>query len=124
MALTNLDKNNLYRLFEMINLNDQELNHKFVSLKENYSTYSKLELIAKQMIYLKEEATNILKNHELNEEINKISCNFKKVPGTYYYLYEINNQKVLSLISDNEWSTYDKFLGKVYYNYDCIFYIS
>lgn len=47
MALTNLDKDNLNRLFEMINLRDK---NNIIDVKTNYSTYSKLEIIGRQMI--------------------------------------------------------------------------
>ena len=51
MALSNLDKNNLTRLFEMINVKDgNSLSYNnLTNLRSNYSTYSKLELIAKQI---------------------------------------------------------------------------
>lgn len=52
-----------------------------------------------------------------------MSKGVKKVPGTYYYLYLINNKKVISLIADTEWDTYDKFLYKLYFDYDYQFYI-
>ena len=58
---------------------------------------------------------------ELNSQINNITCNFKKVPGTVYYLYERNNVRFLSLIGNNEWDSYDKFICKVLYDYDCNF---
>ena len=120
MALSNLNKDNLYRLFKMININEKD---NITDIKTNYSTYSKLEIIAKQMNNLKIEAERIIENHDLNTELKNIECNFKKVPGTYYYLYIINNRKTLSLISDTEWEQYDKFLYKLYFDYDCQFYI-
>ena len=38
-----------------------------------------------------------------------------------YYLYIINGERKLSMISDDEWDTYDEFLGKFYYDYDFTF---
>jgi len=49
MALSNLDKNNLNRLFSMISINENSLN----SIKSNYSTYAKLEVILNQIENLK-----------------------------------------------------------------------
>ena len=122
MALSNLDKDNLTRLFQMINIDDYSNNQNaLANIRNDYSNYGKLELIAKQISFLQNEAVNIYNNHELNSEINNIHCNFKKVPGTYYYLYEKNNCKFLSLISNEEWASYDKFIYKVYYDYDCNF---
>ena len=125
MALSNLDKNNLTRLFEMININNNDLlsQENINSIRSNYSTYSKLELIAKQIQFLKLEAENILQNHDLNSDLSCLKCNFRKVPGNYYYIYlNANNEKLLSLIGPDEWSNYHKFITKVYYDYDYQFY--
>lgn len=122
MALSNLDKDNLTRLFQMINIDDySDKQNALVNIRNDYSNFGKLELIAKQISFLQNEAVNIYNNHQLNSEINNIHCNFKKVPGTYYYLYEKNNSKFLSLISNEEWYSYDKFISKVFYDYDCNF---
>lgn len=95
--------------------------HTLSTIQNDYSTYGKLELIAKQISFLRNEALNIYNNHTFSIEINNIKYNFKKVPGTYYYLYETNNTKFLSFISNEEWSSYDKFICKVYYVFDCNF---
>lgn len=125
MALTNLNKETLNNLFEMITLNDHEHNkNKLIdSVKSNYSTYARLELISKQINMLKLEAENIVKNHQLNLDFNNINCGVKKVPGTYYYVYQKNNQKFISLISPSEWNTYHEFIAKVYFDYDYNFYV-
>lgn len=119
MALSNLDKDNLTRLFKMINIDDYSDNQNAISnIKKDYSNYGKLELIAKQISYLQNQAIEICNNHQLTSEINAISCNFKKAPGTIYYLYETNHVKFLSLISNQEWCSYDRFICKVLYDYD------
>ena len=125
MSLSNLDKNNLTNLFQMINLNNNEIiTHENINnIRSNYSTYSKLELIAKQIEFLKAEALNILKNHDLNSDLTLLKYNFRKVPGTYYYVYlNSKDEKILSLISPFEWNNYKKFITKVYYDYDYQFY--
>ena len=119
MALSNLNKDTLTRLFQMININKDD--NSIDEIKSNYSTYSKLELIAKQIQYLQNEALNIIEDHNINNCLNDIKCTFKKVPGKYYYLYIINGERKLSIISDDEWDTYDEFLGKFYYDYDFTF---
>lgn len=136
MALSNLDKDNLTRLFSMISTNDNLQENNLDSIKQNYATYAKLEVILNQIENLKLQAKQIIDNHNNNIEINSIHCNFKKVPGTIYYLYEINGEKKLSLISNDEYSAYlqpsslnnsnnnnNKFLGKYLYNYDHQFYL-
>ena len=119
MALSNLDKGNLTRLFQMINIDDYSDNQNaLANIKKDYSNFGKLELIAKQISYLQNQAVEIYNNHQLSTEINEISCNFKKTPGTTYYLYEKKDIKFLSLISNEEWNSYDKFICEVLYDYD------
>jgi hypothetical protein len=125
MALTNIDKNTLTRLFEMVNIKSNESNdyNNLLNIRSNYASYSKLELIAKQIEFLKNEALNIINNHELNNDLSCLKCNFRKVPGTYYYVYlNANDEKILSLIGPHEWCIYHKFITKVYYDYDYQFY--
>ena len=139
MALTNVDKNTLTRLFDMINIKNNETTNynNLLNIRSNYATYSKLELIAKQIEFLKNEALNIIDNHELNNDLNNIKCNFRKVAGTYYYLYnkeiynnintsendEYKNEKIISLIGPEEWNNENyKFISKIYFDYDYQFY--
>ena len=71
MALSNLDNDNITRLFKMININEQSHNN-LMSIRNNYSSYSKLELICKQIEFLKKEALQKC----LNNAQYKILSNF------------------------------------------------
>lgn len=124
MSLSNLNKDNITRLFTMLDLTTE--NHEIVdSVRSNYSTYGKLELLSRQMMLLKNEAKSILENHQMNLDFSNIKCHFKKVPGNYYYVYEKNNEKFLSLLSPNEWNVCPgTFVTKVLYDFDHHFYIS
>ena len=119
MSLTNLDKDNTNRLFQMLSLNT---NNDIEIIKSNYACYTKLELISEQIYNLQIKAHEIIKECNLNDQLNKLPIKFKKTPGTYYYHYLFEDKEILSMISPEEWDTYTKFLGKYYYNYDCIFY--
>ncbi len=119
MALSNLNNDVTTRLFKMLSINDESnLNN----IKSNYSTFSKLTQIAEQINFLQNQAQNIIIDHNENDRLSKINCSIKKVPGTIYYHYLINGSETLSIISPDEWSTYDEFLGKYLYNYDHLFY--
>ena len=122
MALSNIDKSTLTRLFKMINTDKSDDSLNKCNIKSNNSAYSKLNFIAKQIEYLKQEAIDIIDNYEFTNLINSINCNFRKVPGTYYYLYENKGEKTISLISPHEWTHYDNFIAKIYYDYDYNFY--
>ena len=123
MALSNLNKDNLDRLFSMLNINYNENNNLTNSIKNEYVNYAKLQMIAKQMEFLKLEAQEILNNYDFNNQIKEIECKFKKVPGTYYYCYNHNNKKIISLISNEESNIFDEYICKLYYDYDYNFYI-
>ena len=126
MSLSNLNKDNITNLFEMLDLNSQIKEQESIieSVRSNYSTYGKLELISRQIMMLKNEALNILENHKMNLDFDNIECNFKKAPGNYYYVYEKNNHKFLSIIAPNEWNVIPgKFITKVLFDYDYNFYI-
>lgn len=119
MALSNLNKEVTTNLFKML-LNDDD--NKINMIKQNHVTYSKLSIIAEQIYNLQSKAMEIIDDCSLNEFLNSIETKIKKVPGTYYYHYKMNNRDILSIISPEEWRTYDSFNGKYYYNYDYVFY--
>lgn len=48
---------------------------------------SKLTVIAEQVRFLQKQAQEILEEAQLNTRLHHAACNFKKVPGTVYYLY-------------------------------------
>lgn len=126
MALTNLDKDNIKRLFNMLSINDVNIqNNKINNIKSDYVMYGKLQIIANQMNNLELQARNIIETHNLSKELNNIEIKMKLVPGTYYYLYNNNGKKIVSLVSNDEWGKRNDmiFLNKLYYDYDYNFYI-
>ncbi len=65
---------------------------------------SKLSVIAEQVRFLQEQARKALEEAELSKELHHIACNFKKIPGKVYYVYEKGGdgerrQKFMSMIS-------------------------
>ena len=127
MALTNLDKDNMNRLFTMLSLND---NNNIDIIKKNYSSYAQLNLIAEQIAILQKKAQDIIYSAKINHNLHNIDMTCKKVCGTIYYHYKIidknkdyKNKEILSIISPDEWSLDDKiYLGKFLFNYDNLFY--
>ena len=122
MALSNLNKDNLHRLFTMINIENLDHNKFIHNIKSNNTTYAKLQLIDKQIELLKQQAIDIINENNETNEYNNIEYNFRKVPGNFYYIYEKNNKKFLSMVAPDEWSTYEKFVKKVYLDFDYNFY--
>tara|TARA_B100000524_G_scaffold342961_1_gene238552 strand:- start:477 stop:854 length:378 start_codon:yes stop_codon:yes gene_type:complete len=123
MSLSNMNNHVITNLFQMLNVTQDNQNTLLENIKGNYASYAKIQYIANQVNMLKNEANNILLNHEMNNELKKIKCTFKKVPGNYYYVYEKNNNQFLSLISPEEWHVPpEKFICKVFFDYDYNFY--
>lgn len=66
---------------------------------------SKLSVIAEQVRFLQQQAKAVLEEANLNKELHHIACNFKKIPGKIYYVYEREGTgaKYMSMISPEEW---------------------
>lgn len=123
MALSNLDKDVSTRLFQMLSLNDD---NQIDTIKNNYSGYGQLMLLAEQIANLQLKAKEIINNISINDHLHSLDMICKKVVGNYYYHYKINNKEILSIISPEEWNRSSDdfiFLGKYLYNFDNIFYL-
>lgn len=75
---------------------------------------SNLELIARQIKQLQEEARTLLAAAERDQALHRVSCNVVKHPGRSYHLYrKSNGERYFSLLSPREWgnSTPHQHLG-------------
>ena len=122
MALSNMDKDVTTRLFEMLALRDSTTAEISEAAKTNYSQYAQLNILAEQMNNLRVKAQEIINNIEINKRLHEIQMHSKKVGGSYYYHYLIDDREILSIIAPHEWTTYTTFYGKYYYGFDNIFY--
>lgn len=67
-------------------------------------TNGKLNLLAKQIRGLQEEARKILQEAQKNLDLHKAQCSFSKKVGQVYYLYlKTDGCKIFSLLSPAEW---------------------
>ncbi|CAD7078857.1 unnamed protein product [Hermetia illucens] len=74
----------------------------------------KLALILEQIKMLQSQAKRILEETEHNNSLHHAACNFQKVPGQIYHLYQNESgQNLFSMLSPEEWgsSCPHKFLG-------------
>ena len=118
MALSNVDKLTITRLFEMIDSNSSDNNKEMSTRLNDYSAYSKLQIIVKQIEFLKQQAIEILDTHNMTNIIKQAEYKFSLKTGNYYYLYYHNEKYVLSLVDNTDSMIYDKFISKLYYDYD------
>lgn len=64
----------------------------------------KLELIARQMRALREEAERVLANAKRDAELHRMKCNFEKHAGGIYHLYRrASGEHYFSLMAPHEW---------------------
>jgi len=69
------------------------------------NTSSKLELLAEQLKFLQQQALNVLQEAENCSKLHKAACNFVKMPGKIYHLYERpSGQLYFSMLSPQEWN--------------------
>lgn len=70
----------------------------------NTRVSAKLKVIAEQIRHLQLEARDILEETRRDQHLHHVECNFKRIPGNSYHLYEKNNgQQYFSLLSPEDW---------------------
>lgn len=75
---------------------------------------NKLQVIGEQIKFLQKQAKEILESASTNTDLHKVPCNFVKVPGTIYHLYQRpSGEKLWSMISPQEFGANNKneYLG-------------
>lgn len=72
----------------------------------NTRVSAKLRVIADQIRHLQQEARDILEETRRDQQLHHAECNFKRIPGKTYHLYEKNNgQHYFSMLSPDEWGS-------------------
>lgn len=60
----------------------------------------KLTFIVDQIRFLQSQAQQIIRDIKTDQSLHKAACNFKKIPGNTYYLYERESgQTYFSMLS-------------------------
>lgn len=122
MALSNISKEHLNNLLAISNYSDLDKNKVIQSIQRNINNYGKLKTLFRQLQFIKNEINEVLQESIISSELDKVKCNFKKIPGNHYYLYKNKkNDMLFSLISPKEWDKYQCYLGEYLYDYDLTF---
>lgn len=67
-------------------------------------TSSRLELLARQIRALQDEARAILEAARRDSDLHRAACNFKKRPGHMYHLYRRDDgRRYFSILSPQDW---------------------
>jgi len=70
----------------------------------NTRVSSKLELIADQIRHLQSEARNVLEAAQRDQQLHRAQCNFKRIPGKLYHLYQRSDDTTyFSMLGPDEW---------------------
>ena len=121
MALTNIDKEHLSKLITIPNLENLEKDKIVKSVQRNSNNYAKLKVLFKQLENIKREIEEVINESVESQNLDMVKCNFKKIPGKTYYLYQKKDEMFFSMLSPNEWNTKNLFLGEYYYDFDLTF---
>lgn len=71
-----------------------------------HTALNKLDVIGEQIRFLQKQAMEILQDASNNAQLHQIPCNFVKVSGNIYHLYERESgEKLWSLVSPNEFGS-------------------
>ena len=89
-----------------------DLENLIVALKDSNEhvkniALNKLDVIGEHIKFLQNQAKEILEEAAKNSQLHKIPCNFVKVPGTIYHLYQRpqNGEKIWSMLSPEEFGS-------------------
>jgi len=70
----------------------------------NTRVSSKLQLIAEQIRHLQSEAREALESARRDQELHRAQCNFKRIPGKLYHLYQRPDGEIyFSMLGLEEW---------------------
>lgn len=65
---------------------------------------AKLDMIAAQIRALQEAARQVLEQTRHDQQLHRAQCNFKRIPGKIYHLYEKNDgTQLFSMLAPEEW---------------------
>ena len=122
MSLSKIDKKHLNQLISIPNLNELENDKIVKAVQRNSNNYSKLKILFKQLENIKREIEEVVKESVEVEKLEKIKCNFKKIPGKNYYLYQNPDEEFFfSMLSPKEWNSKNNFIDEYFYDYDHTF---
>ena len=122
MALSNIDKDHLKQLITVPNLQELQNDKIVKAVQRNSNNYSKLKVLFKQMENIKKEIEEVIKESIETENLENIKCNFKKIPGKNYFLYQNQkNELFFSMLSPKEWDSNNLFINEYFYDYDHTF---
>ncbi len=125
MAVSNISNKHVKELMLTLSTMDLQESQVRQSIQRNSNNYSKLKTLVRQMAFIKQEMEEIIHDSLVNQDLEKISCKFKKIPGNTYYLYQKKETEEMyfSMLEPEIWDfkTHSVLVGKYFYDYDLNF---
>jgi len=75
---------------------------------------SKLQVISEQIKKLQDQAREVLEKAREDQDLHRVKCNFKRIPGHTYHLYaKADSSRYFSMLSPDDWRGQlpDEYLG-------------
>ncbi|ALP52224.1 hypothetical protein Tel_03155 [Candidatus Tenderia electrophaga] len=70
----------------------------------NTRVSAKLQVIADQIRNLQAEAREVLESAQRDQDLHRAQCNFKRIPGRTYHLYQRNDgSNYFSMLGPDDW---------------------
>tara|TARA_Y100000389_G_C17394334_1_gene481682 strand:+ start:492 stop:911 length:420 start_codon:yes stop_codon:yes gene_type:complete len=92
MALSNLSKDHTNNLLLALNENKILANQIITEKKGQHATIAKLEILYRQMEFLKTEINRVMEEGAITSLLNKANIKCMKCPGTTYHLFQKINK--------------------------------
>lgn len=97
---TRREAGDLEKLIETLNQSETHVKN---------TAFNKLQVIGEQIKFLQKQAHEILSSATKDSELHKVPCNFVKVPGQIYHLYERKTgEQFWSMVSPSEFGRENK----------------
>lgn len=65
---------------------------------------ARLQVISDQIKKLQEQARQVLEKARADQDLHRVKCNFKRIPGKIYYLYaRPDGSRYFSMLSPDDW---------------------
>lgn len=121
MSITNISSEHLNNLMIDLNLNELSKQKIVDSVQRNSNNYGKLKTLFKQLEFIKKEIEGIVLESIESNELDNVSCRFKRIPGNTYYLYRKKDGDLFFSMLEPEiwdWGKNNIFIGNYLFDYD------
>lgn len=93
MALSNISSKHANNLLAELNTQELAITNNIKVIKSQHSTVAKLEILYRQMEFLKSEIQRVIDESSMSSLLNNATMKCVKCPNTTYHLYKKNHNQ-------------------------------